>query len=282
METGTNNLSGTEVFKNLNLLTDTSKNFNVGLLLEPNTFSVIISEKNSGIPALIKSNIPSINSSYTELKNLIGSLNIEIKSLVALIDEPVNTLIPKTLFIEENATDYLSFNYGENNNRKIKTDDVLTLKAINIYDFAKEEFGVLEKLFPRISFHHVNTIRIELLARINKFNKDLKIYISGNKTAVSLFVFKAGSLIFSNQFQYRGKEDILYFILFTCEQLNLPADSVAAFLFDFPASDIELKELITSYFKKVSLIDSPLLSVNAVENDVASQHFTLLNMQLCE
>src|SRR5690606_30514135 len=97
---------------------------------------------------------------FKELKTFLEEKKLEIKSWQALINDAINTLIPKTIFLEENAADYLAFNYGNQGRATIKTDEILTLNAVNIYNFEREEYKILENFFPNVNIHHVSTARI--------------------------------------------------------------------------------------------------------------------------
>ena len=47
------------------------------------------------------------------------------------------------------------------------------------------------------------------------------IYVNINKSYLNIIVFKGRELNYSNTFDYKSKEDILYFVLFVIEQNKL-------------------------------------------------------------
>ena len=51
--------------------------------------------------------------------------------------------------------------------------------------------------------------------------KKIIIYVNINKSYLNIIVFKGRELNYSNSFNYKSKDDILYFLLFVMEQNKL-------------------------------------------------------------
>ena len=79
-----------------------------------------------------------------------------------------------------------------------------------------------------------------------------------------------------NQFDYQTKEDLLYFILFSFEQLNIEPETVKLKLFGAIEKDDPVYDICYNYIKDISVITPPYPSYVVKENNGFTD-FTLLN-----
>jgi len=154
---------------------------------------------------------------FTEEK----ALHINFEKVTVIYDNELFSIVPKPLFNEDALLDYLKFN-----SRILKTDfisfDELTIgdnvcvfvPYVSINNYLIDRFG-------SFTFKHISTILIESILRLEKNSATKKMYVNVNKTHFNLIVVEDSKLILYNTFKYQTKEDFIYYILFTAEQLRL-------------------------------------------------------------
>jgi hypothetical protein len=189
------------------------------------------------------------------LKNAFASfpiLNSEFESVQVIHENELSTLIPNSLFDEEDLADYLKFN------SKILKSDFIAYDAIdaneskniyvpyvNINNFIYEQFGAF-------SYKHSSTILIEQILRLEKNAEDTKMYVHVSSSHFEIIVTKAGQLILYNTFDYNTKEDFIYYILFTAEQLKLNPESLLLIFLGDITKDDDLYTITYKYIRNVS------------------------------
>ncbi len=136
------------------------------------------------------------------------------------------TIVPAALFNEDNLADYLKFN------NKILSTDFITfdkidlndsfnvyIPFININNFLYDRFG-------EFTYKHFSTILIEQVLNAEKNAEKPKMYVNVDNENFDIVVVENGSLKFYNSFEYKTKEDFIYYILFTSEQLKLNPETL--------------------------------------------------------
>ena len=84
-------------------------------------------------------------------------------------------------------------------------------------------------------------------------------------------------LLFYNQFQYKNKEDFLYYLLFSLEQLQMDLEKIQLKLFGATEEDDPIYELCYQYIKNVSVFipSNPSFPLEKLENE--SIDFSILS-----
>ncbi len=97
-----------------------------------------------------------------------------------------------------------------------------------------------------------------------------------------IVVIAEHKLVFYNSFTYQSKEDFIYYILFTAEQLNLNPEKFELVLAGNVEKDNELYTIAYTYVRKVSLLEnrSELKFPANIKESSKRRHFTLLNQYL--
>ncbi|WP_298535500.1 DUF3822 family protein [uncultured Algibacter sp.] len=162
------------------------------------------------------------------LKNLFiteQDLNNEFQKVFVIHDNDLCAQVPKELFNEEHLADYLKFNSKILKSDFITYDSIEENNSINIYvpyininNFIYDKFG-------SFTFKHVSTILIESILKTEKNGNGLKVYVNVNKNHFEIIVIENGTLKLYNTSKYLSKEDFIYYILFTTEQLNLDPEA---------------------------------------------------------
>lgn len=159
-----------------------------------------------------------------QLKGLFNSeitLQVSFSKVHVIHDNELSTLVPKSLFNEDALADYLKFN------SKILKSDFITydhislndstcvyVPYININNYLYDKYG-------EFTFRHISSVLIESILQLEKNSESTKFYVNVSSNYFELIIVDKSKLLFYNTFEYITKEDFIYYILFTAEQLNL-------------------------------------------------------------
>ena len=109
---------------------------------------------------------------------------------------------------------------------------------------------------------------------MEKNNSELKVFVNVEPSCFDLIVVKNDSLLLYNQFEYQTKEDFIYYILFTAEQLELNPEHFKCVLLGSIAENDALYAITYKYIRHVSMLG--LSNIRCTQNN-STQNFTLLN-----
>jgi len=180
-------------------------------------------------------------------------LNQPVSEVVLLFTNSLFSLVSEPLFDENNAASYLKFN-----TKILKTDfiafDKIHKDIINIYiPYANITNYFFDK-YGEFEYRHSLSVLIESLLNITTENNKPKVYLHSHLNSYELVVIENKKLIFANSFEFDTKEDFLYYLLFTAEQLNLdPLKFELVLLGDISKESDEYK-MTWNYIKNISFM----------------------------
>lgn len=201
-----------------------------------------------------------------------------IKNVRVVYYNELSVLIPNSLFSEDHLADYLKFN-----TRILQTDYITfdTIKAnesvcvyvpyVNINNFLYEKYGSFE-------YKHFSTVLIETILNLEKNATSEKMYVHVDRNHFEIIVINQNELKLYNTFEYTSKEDFIYYILFTAEQLQLNPEDFNLVLLGRISKDDELYGIAYKYVRHVSILsnDSNYLLAENIDSKVF-QNFVLMH-----
>ena len=206
--------------------------------------------------------------------NRKDSLQQSFSKVQIIHDNEMQTLVPSALFEEAHLSDYLKYN-----TKIFKTDfityDVIQNKDamlvyipfVNINNYIFERFGSFE-------YKHSATVLIDKILQLEKNNNQKKLYINIQHTHFELIALDGNSFQLFNRFEYQTREDFIYYILFTAEQLDFNPENFKCILMGAVEDNDELFSIAYKYIRNVSLL--PISNMRYNQNN-STQNFTLLN-----
>jgi hypothetical protein len=189
------------------------------------------------------------------------------------------TLVPEALFDESNSADYLKYNSKILKSDYIAHDDIQSLATKNVYVPYVNINNYIFDTFGQFTYKHSLTVFIEAILQHPSYSEDIeRIFINVNRRTFEIVVIKNGRLLLTNIHQYFSKEDFLYFVLFTIEQLDLDPDQHEIVLSGKISKDDDLYSLLYTYVRHLKFHDLPK-SVRPKNAPVSSDsdHFIILN-----
>lgn len=269
-----------------------TRNYKLSIQLWANglVFTVYNSEKNKflGIESYSFSDIENVNQIPSFLGKVLNnrpSFAFPYESVFLLYQNSFSTLIPQPLFNEDHKNLYLGFNQPFQENSRIVFDDVKNSEAVNIYYIPNLVVEKAKDFWPNVKLLHFSTALIESLS-INFKNKvDTKtLFVNLSESCFDLVYFKENKLHYYNSFDFLTKEDFIYFLLISIDQLVLNPEDVNLIISGKINKIDDTYRMIHQYIKKYSFIPrNDNYNYSYVLDELKyHQYYTLFNALQCE
>jgi len=195
----------------------------------------------------------------------------------------INALTPKDLYKKNYGKELLGFNQILRQNEDESNDWLKSIECFNSYVIPKELKRCFDKYYPNHSWKHQSTVFIESVMQHYKLNEETTIYISVQNAYFQLVVLEGRKLKFFNGYDYRSGEDIIYYILFACEQLDLNPDQIPIVIAGEIEINSEAYKFIHRYIRNISFTNrNPSYVYSFVFDEIPNHYFyQLLNLHLC-
>lgn len=203
-------------------------------------------------------------------------LNAIYDDVVIIHDNNLNTFVPKALFDQDYLGSYLQYNTKVFETDFFTHDALLNYEMNNVYIPYININNYLIDQFGHFDYRHAASILVEKLLDLSKNKDEKKVFVHLNATKFEIIVVQNQQLLFFNTFEYQTKEDFIYYILFTAEQLNLNPENFHLQLMGEISEDSALYEMAFQYVRNVSLLDiSNLQNQNSFSTVQNLKHFIL-------
>ena len=280
METGGNN---SFVIESSNFNTALASNYHLSIEIGIKYFAYcLLNTGNLTYEYARRYSISSVKKNASEISEIISNDDViknEFSSQsIAFVNFP-STLVPSEIYRKENAQTFLEFNtkvIGE-----VISEEIASQEAHLIYCVPKNLLKIVHNFFPHAKQKSQENILIQQYNKLNNERNKAYAYLNNNKVVIS--IFKGKKLILNNTFEYFTKEDLLYFLLFSFEQLNLSTKGTELVLF----GDIEIEDeyfyLLYQYVEEIKLGNRPHhFTFPNVFSDLSNhKYFGLFTQVLC-
>ena len=203
-------------------------------------------------------------------------LQIKYNSVNVTHSNNLVTQVPQPFFNKNNLASYLQHTVKVLENDFITYDEVQNSEIVNVYIPFVNINNFLLDTYGSFIFKHSSTILIEKL--LNSY-KNLEgdfcfVNVSNNNFEVTILKNKKFELF--NSFSFNTKEDFIYYILFTAEQLNLNPEDFNLVLLGDIEKESEIYLTLYQYVRNIEFY-TPNNSQSVLDEISKHSHFTLLN-----
>ncbi|MBD3581153.1 DUF3822 family protein [Flavobacterium selenitireducens] len=196
--------------------------------------------------------------------------------VVVTHENGLSTFVPKALFDEHYLGSYLQYNVKVFETDYVAYDELPNYEMNNVYlpflainNFVADKFGNFE-------YKHLSSVLVSKLLEGSKNNDEKQVFAHFADHRFELVVAQNQKLLLFNSFDYRTKEDFIYYLLFAAEQLNLNPEFFKLHLLGDISEDSDCYQIAYRYVRNVSLLDvSRLQSRNALSESENRKHFIL-------
>jgi hypothetical protein len=168
-----------------------------------------------------------------------------------------STLIPNPLYDPSTAEEQLKFSHNVGTSDEILTDELRQVEARNVYSIPENLYQTITKWFPGVEVRHTATALIEFLLSVNKNSMAEKMVVNVHHHFIELIVTRGKEILYFNYFNFESPEELVYYILFICEQLHLNPENVdLQFAGIIHATDSSYA-LTQKYIRNISFVQRP-------------------------
>lgn len=171
-----------------------------------------------------------------------------------LFSNHLYSIIPASLYSEENASDYLKFNA-----RILQTDviakDLIGDELVNIYIPYTNILNYFFDKYGEFQYRHSVSVLVEALLKESADKTGTTFYTYLTEKGFDLVVISDSKLLLANSFHCENRTDFLYYLLFTAEQLNQDPEVFNLVMLGSITEDSAFYEMAYTYIRNVSLLD---------------------------
>ena len=178
------------------------------------------------------------------------------------------TFVPLAVFKEDFLSDYLKFNTKILATDYIAHDILEEQEMVCVYVPYTNCNNLLFDYYGSFEYHHCMSILVKKsLSTISKDTAD-SVFVNVYHTSFQIVVHKEKQLVLANSFDFTTKEDFIYYVLFTLEQLSLDPETVEVQLAGNITKESPLFQIAYTYIRNVSICNKSVSEI--AENDYLS------------
>lgn len=178
-----------------------------------------------------------------------------------IFDNNRNTFVPAAVFQEEDKRKYLDLLGLTDDDSIVCADYIELAEAYNVYAVSKKDFETIGNSPGKIESRHSSSVLVADLVKKNLERvDDTRVYLNVKDNSFEMIVLKGAGLLFDNHFRFKTKEDFLYFLLFSVEQLNLDAGSVPVYFLGKIEEASAITEIVSRYFRDIRFMSKDYLN----------------------
>ena len=182
------------------------------------------------------------------------SLQYDFETVTVIHQNNLNTLVPNEYFKEEALKSYLKYSIKTIATDLITFDELDFMNSKNVYIPYVNINNFLFQNFGEFEYKHYSSVLLEKLFSIP--TNDNGCYIHVSKSTLDIVIIKNSNLQFFNIFEYKTKEDFMYYVLFTLEQLELSTEETLVSILGDIEEDSDLYRLIYTYIRNIDFLSS--------------------------
>ena len=189
------------------------------------------------------------------------SLQYDFETVTVIHQNNLNTLVPNEYFKKDALKSYLKYSIKTIATDLITFDELDFMNSKNVYIPYVNINNFLFQNFGEFEYKHYSSVLLEKLFSIA--SNDICCYIHVSKSTFDIVIIKNSNLQFFNIFEYKTKEDFMYYVLFTLEQLELSTEETLVTVLGDIEEDSDLFRLMYTYIRNIDFLSSK----NAVFNN---------------
>lgn len=170
----------------------------------------------------------------------------DYKSVSVQIDSDITSLIPSSVFSDDDCHEIIKFNFPgvDFSKYQLHTDYIEGFDITNLYVVSRELDKFIEDNFPYAGVTHLFSRLVQEALRSSraKDNRELWLHINGNTMYAA--ATKGGSLLLANRFPISGTSDVLYWTGSIYNHYNLSQQTVPLWISGDTSHTDALKERI--------------------------------------
>lgn len=199
-------------------------------------------------------------------------LNEKFESVFVSYKNGLSTLVPNELFDENHLSSYLKYGNKLLGTDKISVDNIESLQIKNVFIPFININNFLKERFENFRYFHSSTILLSSLLKYYKTAVQKHFFINVSEHILELVYVSNGQLQFYNSFNFHSKEDFIYYVLFSLEQLSIDPEEQPITLIGDIQFDSPLYKIAYKYIRYINFLN--------INNFSLSEEFYLNNSHI--
>ena len=195
-------------------------------------------------------------------------LQEEKPEVTLLYSNELYSLVPRELFSEENASDYLKYNTQILETDYVAQDELEEAGMVNVYiPYANINNYFFER-YGEFEYRHCISFLVEEFLKLNRDQKEgTKVYLHCYPGGYDLVIIQKGELLLANSFKCNTKEDFIYYLLFTAEQLELDPTTFELILLGKITENSDYYRMAYTYVKEIKFLETSFGIIYAAKDE---------------
>ncbi len=209
----------------------------------------------------------------------------DYKEVIISLESSFFTLVPEALFENEKNRDYLEHLHQLPENILIKTDNLPPLDAVNVFAIYAPLYYSLVDNFPNFKLKHSLSVMLHHALLVQQQIKGKSVFIHIAKQQFFALAFADKQLLFSNTFNFKTKEDFIYFIVLIYQQLEFDLDRIPLYFSGNINRSSSLYHIAYQYIKFLKFYPENSIEWQLgkdIPKEVNTQFQLLIQAILCE
>lgn len=217
----------------------------------------------------------------TKLINEDSLLKTETEKKTLMYNFPESHLVPEKYFNEESSKELVELLHGDLNKGVALNEKIPGTAQYNIFKVPAEVHDLLKRSFTKGRYWHYYSLWIQHGQKKSADRTNsLSVMFYPNRILVG--AVKNNELNLLQSFSYEAVEDVGYYLLNICNQLQLSAAETPVILSGMIDVSSALFTEIYKYFGKVELEDYPAANMETALSEYPPHFFSpLLKLALC-
>lgn len=195
--------------------------------------------------------------------------NKAFQSVVCLIDDRTNVLVPEALYQPEDNDKWLGFSFNLPKGTVYGNDKLEQHHAINAFAYPAALQAKIKAKWPEADIRHSSSVFLENLP----VNDNPTVWVNVRNRDFDMAIMK-DKLLFFNNFKFNTKDDFAYFLLFAMEQNGLSGQETVVNISGLILPSSEIINLCGRYIRDIHFVEKPQeLQLGATLAEVPYQYY---------
>ena len=193
------------------------------------------------------------------------------------------SLVPKALFEKESIHSYIELNTNPKESYDYRHQILEKEGVVICYALPKNLKDWIKKVFPSAKLTHEIAVVIESVLRDFYSLSEDRIVINIHKDYFDIVFLSKGKLELANSFHFSEKEDLLYYVLFSFEQIGINPNLIEVFLVGDIKKGSEEHQILFKYIKNIHFgFRNKNIKIAGALNELPNHYFySVFNQSLC-
>lgn len=195
-----------------------------------------------------------------------------------------STIVPNDFVDPDKLNKILEFNQPVDDLDEVHSNFIPDCESKLVFAVPTYFAGLIAEKYKEVKFINQATPLLNYSLDKNIDSSHSKVFIQLNKGFFDLVIIDEGKLKLFNSFLFVDATDLLYFILYTCKQLNIDLATTPTYILGEYARNGKLTRELLPYVSNPKQIEdkNSITLSHTLKSIDQIRFFSLLNLQFCE